>query len=274
MKPVLFFFPGAGLEGGVAQTLAAMMPEFEVVGITYPGWPELTDPAVAMDHLLASAACQIRTHSNFSPLLILGYSLGAQIGWGLANAFQREGTPVAFFGAISGRVVPVDKPQKRWMQRAVRDFGEHLMRGDLRGAGTFVSARFSRLLQRAAGRDLPQMAARWAKRGRLPWYLASNPTFERELHMRLLIKAAGPWAQNLEREWPPLQCPSLLVRGPEDEVFDATWRALCPHVQIQPSRCTHSAILQPPHLQEVVALFKSAIAESAARATPVCVSDS
>ena len=40
MRPILFFFPGAGPPGDVAETLGRLFPEVEVVGITYPAVAE------------------------------------------------------------------------------------------------------------------------------------------------------------------------------------------------------------------------------------------
>ena len=266
MKPILLFFPGAGPPGDVAGTLARLFPEVEVVGITYPEWRDLTDPERAMDHLLEDVERQVRAKANSGPVLILGYSLGAQIGWGFAHGFQRAGGTVAFFGAINGRVVATDKPDGQWLRRAVRDFASDLLRGDVRAVRAFISSRFSRLLQRAAGSDLPKMAGHWARRGRLPWLLTRNPAFETELNMRLLIRAAVPWTQKIESELPPLDCPSVLVRGPDDEAFDGRWRSLCPRLDIKAVTGAHLAILRPPHFQEVVALIKASARESGALA--------
>jgi thioesterase domain-containing protein len=262
MKPILFFFPGAGPRGEVVETLGRLFPEVEVVGIDYPEWRNLTDSERAMDHLLEAAERQVTAKSSNRPVLILGYSLGAQIGWGFAHRFQRAGRTVAFFGAINGRVVATDKPDGDWMRRAVRDFASDLLRGNFRAVGAFIRSRFSRLLQRAAGSDLPKMARRWARRGRLPWLLSRNPAFETELNMRLLIRAAIPWTQKIESELPPLDCPSLLVRGPDDETFDGRWRSLCPRLNIKAVTSLHLAILEPSHFQEVVGLIKAAARES------------
>ena len=119
---------------------------------------------------------QVRARANREPVLILGYSL-AQIGWGFAHDFEQAGGTVAFFGAINGRVVATDKPDRQWVRRAVREFASDLSRGDIRAVGAFISSHFSRLLQRAAGGDLPKMAGRWARR---PFALAplSHPAFE------------------------------------------------------------------------------------------------
>jgi hypothetical protein len=133
-----------------------------------------------------------------------------------------------------------------------------LSRGDIRAVGAFLSSRFCRLLQRAAGSDLPNLAGRWARRGRLPWLLSRNPVFETELNMRLLIRAAVPWVQKIESELPPLECPSLLVRGPDDEAFHGRWRSLCPRLDIKAVTGAHLAIMQPPHFEEVVGLIKAA----------------
>ena len=124
-------------------------------------------------------------------MLIVGYSL-AQIGWGFAHAFERAGGEVAFFGAINGRVVATDKPDRQWVRRAARHFASDLSRGDIQAVGAFISSRFSRLLQRAAGRDLSKIAGRWARHGRLPWLLSRNPEFETELGMRAADPGRGP----------------------------------------------------------------------------------
>jgi thioesterase domain-containing protein len=267
MKPILLFFPGAGPPGDVAATLGRLFPEVEVVGISYPVWRDLTDPERAMDHVLEGAERQVRAKASRGPVLILGYSLGAQIGWGFAHRLQRAGGTVAFFGAINGRVVATNKPDGSWLRRALRDFASDLLRGDIRAAGAFISSRFSRLLQRAAGGDLPRMAGRWARRGRLPWLLSCDPVFETELSMRLLIRAAVSWTQKIESERrPPLDCPSLLVRGPDDEAFDGRWRSLCPRLDIRAVTGLHVAILEPPYFQEVVGLIRAAAREGGALA--------
>ena len=148
-----------------------------------------------MDHVLEGVERQVRAKASSGPVLILGYSLGAQIGWGFAHGFQRAGGTVAFFGAINGRLVANDKLHGHWLRRAVRDFASDLLRGDIRAVGAFISSRFSRLLQRAAGSNLPSVAAdRWARRGRLPAGRCPAIQFsETELSMRLMIRAAVPW---------------------------------------------------------------------------------
>ncbi len=267
MKPILFFFPGAGPPGDVAETLGRLFPEVEVVGVAYPGWWNLTDPERAMDHLLDGVKCQVSARASDGPMLIVGYSLGVQIGWGFAHGFQRAGGTVAFFGAINGRVVTTDKPRQQWQRQAVREFASDLLRGNVRAVGAFISSRFSRLLQRTAGGDLPRMAGCWARRGRLPWLLSRDPVFETELNMRLLIGAAVPWTQKMESELPPLECPSLLVRGPDDAAFDGRWGSLCTRLEIKAVTGTHLAILQPPHFHEVVGLIKAAARESGSLVT-------
>jgi thioesterase domain-containing protein len=262
MNPILFFFPGAGPPGDTAQTLGQLFPEVEVVGINYPGWRELTDPDSAMNHVFEAVERQVKAKASSGPVLILGYSLGAQIGWGFSHRFQQAGGRVAFFGAINGRIVATDKPDRHWLLRAVRDFTGNLMRGEFRALGTFVGSRFSRLLHRAAGGNLSKKAGRWARRGHLPWLLSRNPVFETELTMRLLIRAAVPWAQQIESEFPPLDCRSILVRGPDDEAFDGHWRSLFSRLEIRAVTGAHLAILQPPHFQEVVGLIKAAARES------------
>ena len=261
MKPILLFFPGSGPRGNVAETLGRLLPDVEVVGINYPEWRELTDPQRAMDHVLQYVDRQVRPRVKTRTVLILGYSLGAQIGWGFAHDFQRAGGTVAFFAAINGRIVSNDKPDGRWVRRAFRQLSSNLLKGDLRAVRAFISSRASRLLQRTAGGDLPKLAARWAKRDRLPWFLSRSPVFETELNMRLLIRAAGPWTQRIESELPPIDCPSLLVRGPEDESFDECWRTLCSKLDIKAVSSSHLAIMEPGQLQEVVELIKTATRE-------------
>ena len=83
MKPILFFFPGAGPPGEVAETLGRLFPEVEVVGIRYPEWRNLTDPERAMDQVLNGVERQVRARASDRPVLIVGYSLGATDRLGL-----------------------------------------------------------------------------------------------------------------------------------------------------------------------------------------------
>ena len=260
-KPLLLFFPGAGPPGEVAATLGQLLPEVEVAGMTYPGWPDLTDPCTAMDRILQRIAAQTEAIPDERRLLIVGYSLGAQMGWAYAQSLRQSGRAIALFGAIDGRVVEADKPDGRWVRRALGELAGKIARGDGRAVWNFAASRMARLVQRLAADRLPRLAGRWAERARLPWPLSRSPAFAQELSMRLLIGAAISWMNRIAPALPPLACPAILIRVADNGRLDERWRALCPHMRIATVEGDHHAILQSPLFEDVVARVKAAARE-------------
>ena len=112
MKPILFFFPGAGPQGAVAATIGRLFPEVEVVGITYPEWQNLTDPERAMDHVLEGVERQVRAKASSGPVLILGYSLGDRSAGALpmvsGGRAERSRFSVRSTGGLSPLTNPMD----------------------------------------------------------------------------------------------------------------------------------------------------------------------
>ena len=111
MKPILFFFPGAGPPGDVAETLGRLFPEVEVVGIAYPEWRNLTDPERAMDHLLHGVERQVRAKAGNRPVLIVGYSLGRRSAGALPTVSSGRGGVSRFLVRSTGGLSPRTNPK-------------------------------------------------------------------------------------------------------------------------------------------------------------------
>ncbi len=197
---------------------------------------------------LKGAERQVRAKASSGPVLIVGYSSRARRSAGALRMVSSGRAGRSRFSVRStGGLPPLTNPVDDGCGGPFATSRAISCAATSRAVAAFISSRFSRLLQRAAGSDLPKMAGRWARRGRLPRLLSRNPVFETELNMRLLIRAAVPWTQRIESELPPLDCPSLFVRGSDDEAFDGLWRSLCPRLDIKAVTGSHVAILEPPH---------------------------
>jgi thioesterase domain-containing protein len=118
-----------------------------------------------------------------------------------------------------------------WKSRALAE-GLELLRGRrFREFTRFVRSRFWRGLFRLAGGRLSSLLQRLSS-SRRPSVSASDPIFERELRVRLLIQAVAPWIASLDREPVPLKAPAILIRTRMTASDDAAWRRRCPNIEI------------------------------------------
>lgn len=246
-RPLLLYFSGAG-GGAVGQDagIEQAFPDFDVLAMTYPRWADLAEPRTAMSEVLDRVGRQAEASAKGDrPIVIFGYSLGAQIGLATAHRLADAGRPVALFCALDGKLVSDDRPEKAWLRRALGSLARKIVSRDFRAARTLVASRFSRLLLRLAGDRLHDLARRWRRQGRLPRLLTVNPAFESELTMRLLIAAAVPWMRRFAAEHSPWRRPALLLRIAANAEFDRRWRDLCPEIEIVTIEGEHLTLLQP-----------------------------
>jgi thioesterase domain-containing protein len=90
---------------------------------------------------------------------------------------------------------------------------------------------------------------------------ALDPTFEKEMNMRLLLREAAPWVPSLDRDPVALQAPTVLLRTKLTAGDDPGWRTRCANLQIVEIPGDHQTLFEPPDVHSLHDAFVAATAE-------------
>ena len=248
-------FPGAGGDASPA-IWTALGPRFETIG--YPGWQRYIAHDFSAEVLIADFAEQIVSRVPQGPIHIVGISIGGHFGYAVALRLQASGREFAGFCAIDTFMIASAAPSPGWALRAMT-WGLDLLRKRRIGEFTrFLRTRFWRALLRLAGSRLPNLLLKFTSSGRLPPVFALDPIFEKELRMRLLIRATAPWIASLDREAVPLRAPAILMRTQLTAGDDAAWRCRCPNIEIFEIPGQHHTLFEPENIGPLRAVFFTA----------------
>jgi hypothetical protein len=86
---------------------------------------------------------------------------------------------------------------------------------------------------------------------------ALDPTLEREMRMRLLLREVAPWIASLDREPVQLNAPVVLLRTRLSAGDDSAWRRRCPNIEIIEIAGDHNTYFEP----ENASSFREAFAK-------------
>jgi len=203
---------------------------FQTIG--YPGWRRYVETGFSVDQLIDDLTAEIAIRAPEGPIRIIGVSIGGHLGYAAALRLQASGRKIGGFCAIDTFVTTSASPMAGWKGRALQAGAALLRNRRFDEFGRFLRSRFWRGSLRLAGRRLTNVFRRVAPSGRLPWILAIDPIFERELSMRLLIREVAAWSGSLDREPIVLRAPAVLLRTCSNEGADAVWRRRCPGIKI------------------------------------------
>ncbi len=257
LSPTVIFLSGAG--GGapdldLLREGAEDMTRFEVIG--YPGWERYVENGFSAEVLIADLASQIATRVPRGPIRIVGLSIGGHFGYAAALRLQSMGREIAGFCAIDTFMISSSEPSAGWKGRAFAQ-GLELLRGRRFGEFTrFLRSKFWRALIRLAGSRLPNLLRGFSFSGRLP--LVSDPIFEGELSMRLLIREAAPWIASLDREPVPLKVPAVLLRTRPAARDDPAWLRRCPSIKICEIPGQHDSLFEAENIGSLREAFLTA----------------
>jgi thioesterase domain-containing protein len=255
--PVIFL-PGAG--GGapdldVFREGAEDVTRFEVIG--YPGWRRLVADRLSAEVLIADLVAQIVTRVPRGPIRIVGFSIGGHFGYAAALRLQAMGREIAGLCSIDTFMMVSPELSEGWKSRALAE-GLELLRGRrFREFTRFVRSRFWRGLFRLAGSRMSSLLQRLSS-SRRPSVSASDPIFERELRVRLLIQAVAPWIASLDREPVPLKAPAILIRTRMTASDDAAWRRRCPNIEIFEIPGQHHTLFEAENIASLHEAFITA----------------
>ena len=237
----------------------ADVANFKVIG--YPGWQRYVIKDFSAEVFIAELVSQIETIVPRAPIRILGISIGGHFGYAVALHLQARGRQVAGFCALDTFMVDASAPRAGWKGRALALCLKLLHERRVGDLGVFVRSRMSRAFLRLAGGRLPYFLRKFAASGQLPLILSSDPVFEQELSMRLLLREAAPWVGSLDAEPAALKAPAILIRTADSRGDDPAWDRRCPGIKIFEIPGTHQTIFEPENIPALRETFITATKE-------------
>jgi thioesterase domain-containing protein len=255
----IIFLSGAGGGAPDLEVFRAGIGEvtrFEV--ISYPGWERYAADGFSAEALISDLTAEIATRVPGGAIRIVGFSIGGHFGYAVALRLQAMGREIAGFCAIDTFMIFSSKPTAAWKGRALAQ-GFELLRGRRFGEFTsFVRSKFWRGLIRLAGRRLPSLLRGYSSSSWLPSVSAFDPIFEKELSMRLLIRAVAPWVASLDRPSVALKSPAILLRTRMTAGDDAAWRRRCPCIEIFEIPGQHHTLFEAENVGPLCEAFLTA----------------
>ena len=253
----IIFLPGAG---GRAPDLSAFRAgdedslRFKVIG--YPGWRRYVEECFSVDALVDEVVTQIAANIPNGPIRIVGSSIGGHFGYAAAVRLQSMGREIAGFCALDAFMIASARATAGWKGRAIQQGVDLLSSRRFIEFARFLRSKFWRSLLRLSGSRLSGLARRFGPFERLS--LISDPVFEEELSMRLLIQEAARWVVSLDREPIPLRAPAILLRTREAASSDAAWLRRCPAIKIWDIPGRHETLFDPDNIGLIADIFIAA----------------
>jgi thioesterase domain-containing protein len=267
-RPVVFLLPGAyGFDSRLAHFSADCSPTLRIIGVPYPDWPEMVQPDVTFETIVAGAVAFMTERAPIGPLLIAGQSYGGHVAYAAALALSAAGRSVGFLGILDTPEVIRTPPltlsarlveRARW-GRVLQDLRRGYFRPMLRRIlheSLFERPNIKRLLSHLA--PLRRLRLR---------PLALN--YHLQQHFNYVLRV-----QLLHRWRPPISEPTLPVRcfvfraasNPPDAPYDLGWGRRCADVTVVPLAGDHVTIFDVPHRATLCGRFVEAVEQAAQQA--------
>jgi len=247
-------FSGAG--GGVPDLrafLAAPAAVSRFVPVVYPGWRRYTDDGFTAEALIRDLANEIAGWRE--RVAILGVSLGGHIGYAVALQLQNLGIEVVGLCAIDSFVFSSAAVRPGSTGRHVARLRALARRGSLGSLWLLARSLFWRALIRMAGGQVVPWVSRWRNKSWFKAVLAVDPLFQRELSMRLLLRAMTSWLAHLDHDPRPLVAPAAHLRTARPTDDDRAWRVRCPNIEIVGIPGNHDSLLDPENFDAMRQAF-------------------
>ena len=255
----IFVLSGAG--GGVPdlRAFAATPADFaRFAPVRYPGWRRYVDEEFSLEVLIRDLANEIVARNPIGRVGILGVSLGGHLGYAVALRLQSLGIEVAGLCVVDSFIISSDAVRPgssgRYFARALA-----LTRGgSLASLFVMVRSLFWRALLRLVGGRAISWLRRWRQNDLFRAALRIDPLLEKEISMRLLLRAAAPWISGLDRNPIPLLAPAAHMRTGRTSEDDMAWRARCPNIMTVEIAGDHEGLLDPENFVQLRRGFASA----------------
>jgi acyl-CoA synthetase (AMP-forming)/AMP-acid ligase II/thioesterase domain-containing protein/acyl carrier protein len=259
--PVLFVAPGlGGYEPRLAALHAGCAATVRLIPLAYPAWSELrAAPPPSLDTFAERLAVQVEAQAPCGPVLLGGYSFGAQVAYALATVLRRRGRSVKFLAILdanapgSGPLAAKSAPVGGWMQRLSR----LARRGPAATAAAVASRVRYHVLRSIVAKGLVAF-----RRHRAAWPNIAL-RLENELSQLQFTRLSRHWRAQ-DSSPPPLDVPVVIFRSQErgaHPAHDLGWAALSRSVTIVPVSGTHLTMFDGPNLPALCAAFSTAVSE-------------
>ena len=246
----LYLLAGVGGdEPRLVRFCAACAPTLRVLLVDYGDWPDWTAPGFALDEIVARTVAAIEAQAPEGPILLGGYSLGAEIAYAVAMALSTAGRRIGFLAILDADISRGGAaPQPGALQRLLTA----IRRGE---AAERIASYLSQPLANPPREWRLRLAARICRLG-----LPGNFGFHLHRHIRrhLLTGLVTAWWAERPSPLPQLQMPAVLFRSTEhraDAPEDLGWRQLCPSVTSVAVSGGHNTMFDPPNLEPLCARF-------------------
>ena len=246
----------SGAGGGVPDLRAFVVTPAETTRfapVVYPGWRRYADEGFSAQALVQELAEEIAGWGG--RVAILGVSLGGHLGYAVALRLQNLGVDVAGLCAVDSFLISSAEIRPGSAGRHFARLSALAQSGSLRRLGTQARSLFWRALLRLAGDRAVPFSRRW--RGLFRAVCAADPAFEKELSMRLLMRATAPWLSELDRDPAPLRACAAHLRTASSVDSDGAWRARCPDIEIVEIPGDHDSLLDPENFAGMRRAFAS-----------------
>ena len=250
----------SGAGGGVPDLRAFAATPAEAARfapVVYPGWRRYTDEGFSAQILIHDLADEIAGWGE--RVAILGVSLGGHIGYAVALKLQSLGVEVVGLCAVDSFMISSADIRPGSAGRNLARLRALAQSGSLGRLGTQGRTLFWRALVRLAGDRAASLLRRWRDSGLLRAACTVDPTLEKELSMRLLMRATAPWLSELNCNPLALQVRVAHLRTASAADADGAWRLRCPNIDVIEIPGDHDSLLDPENFVSMRRAFASAM---------------
>ena len=264
-RPKVFLLPGAyGFDSRLAHFSAGCSHALQIIGVPYPDWPEMVQPDVTFETIVADAVAFITERAPTGPLLMAGQSYGGHVAYAAALALSAAGRSVGFLGILDTAEVIRTPPltlsarlvdRSRW-GRILQDLRRGYFRPMLRRIlheSLFERPNTKRLLSHLSPLRHLQLRP-----------LALNYHLQQHFNYVLRVQLLHRWRPPLSE--PPLPARCFVFRAasnPPDAPYDLGWGRRCADVTVVPLAGDHVTIFDVPHRATLCARFVEAVEQAA-----------
>ena len=254
-RPIVFVLPGAGgSDLSLVAFALACDPVLDMRILDYPDWHSLCRPGVSFQRWASELADRLVAQAPAGNINMIGYSLGGDVAYEMAQNLERRGRRIGFLGVID-TVAPSD-PDKPGGTRG-RTLAEKI--AQIVRDREIVFAITNNTLGRVPVRLLP-----W-----LPALLSFGSERRRDEVEAQMVTTVG---MHLDKAWrrdafryAPIQSPTYLFRVKPNSLdegrFDGWWeraaRLVCREVD-----GNHWTMLSGPNLNSFVTTFVACVREA------------
>jgi thioesterase domain-containing protein len=254
----IIFFPGAGgevpnligFEGGENRRFEA---------VHYPEWRHFGVVEFTVETFMENLETQIETKAPIGSIQIVGYSIGAHLGYLTALRLRAKGRQITGFCVLDSFMIESVSPSPGWQRRALGQATAIIRTGRVGDFGPFVRSKLYRALLRLSPRRLPNLLCRIDPVGLLGRVVISDQVLCKELRIHFLVRKVVLWFREIDSCVTGLYVPTIVLRTKENFKYDQAWRRRCPNLQIIEIPGQHQNLFNSENIGNLRSTFAEAM---------------